>query len=233
MHGMWNYSANSFETKGPFNPWGKSGFLTVTKGGIVRLAFQGPDSSWHDVKQELDGVSNSSELLTHASFCSERESTALLVTHTASQQLRLYRIQFEWQQPKQGDPSPTLAKFTVTHLAIADSGPKSDDAADSMFMPGSTGPHLTHLEILQAPPERDSSSAAKVVILEVSVSQSNQFSAGISSTPTSILSRWEYKAGSTTLDPTFQTLGSKKSSNLKPNLKVGVTPSVCSETLLI
>lgn len=58
---------------GPHNPnLNKSALVAITRGGTIRLLMQGQDMRWQDAKTELDSISISSELLTHASMCADK-----------------------------------------------------------------------------------------------------------------------------------------------------------------
>lgn len=58
---------------GPQNPNpNKPALVVITRGGMIRLMFQGQDIRWHDLKTDLDSISVSSELLTHAAVCADK-----------------------------------------------------------------------------------------------------------------------------------------------------------------
>lgn len=58
---------------GPHNPSSnKSALVAVTRGGVIRLLLQGQDMRWQDTKAEIDGISTSAELLTHAAMCADK-----------------------------------------------------------------------------------------------------------------------------------------------------------------
>lgn len=69
----WNFVASQHKLMGPHNPSSnKSALVAITRGGTIRLLLQGQDMRWQDAKAELDSVSISSELLTHASMCADK-----------------------------------------------------------------------------------------------------------------------------------------------------------------
>ena len=70
--GQWKYSFTSYDVIGPFNPSGKPALVMINRSANLRLAFQGQDGQWHDVRHEIDGPSTSYDLLTHATFCPDR-----------------------------------------------------------------------------------------------------------------------------------------------------------------
>jgi len=76
-NGQWKYVGGQVETKGPFNPWATApnknfhAFFLVTRSGQVKFEYQTPDNRWHEVKNEIDEVSTSDEILTHAAFSTD------------------------------------------------------------------------------------------------------------------------------------------------------------------
>lgn len=72
-NGQWKYAGAQADARGPFNPWHSThkpaaAYLAVTRNGHLRFAYQTPEGRWHDIKHELDDVSTSDEILTHAAF---------------------------------------------------------------------------------------------------------------------------------------------------------------------
>ena len=77
MGGVWKYALSPYEAKGPYNPYQKSAFIVATRGASVKLFYQGLSSEWVEVKAEVDGISSSEDMLTHADFCSDKGTNAL------------------------------------------------------------------------------------------------------------------------------------------------------------
>ena len=58
---------------GPHAPVsGMSALITVTRGAVIRILFQGQDRVWHQSKAEIEKVTSPSQLLTHATLCAHR-----------------------------------------------------------------------------------------------------------------------------------------------------------------
>ncbi len=61
---------------GPYHPAGpsppKAALVSVTRSGVLRLLFQQPENKWGETHTDLEAVTTSNDLLTHASFCSDR-----------------------------------------------------------------------------------------------------------------------------------------------------------------
>lgn len=71
--GQWLCTASQHKLMGPHNPsTNKSALMAVTRGGTIRLLMQGQDSSWQEIKAEIDSISTVSELLTHAAMCADK-----------------------------------------------------------------------------------------------------------------------------------------------------------------
>lgn len=62
--------------KGPYNPWASkaqlSALVVISRGGTLRLVYQGQDSQWQDVRHDIDELSTSNDLITHASLCPDK-----------------------------------------------------------------------------------------------------------------------------------------------------------------
>ena len=57
---------------GPHNPNQKPALVAVTRGGMIRLMFQDKNMRWQHVKTEIDSISSSSELLSHAAMTADK-----------------------------------------------------------------------------------------------------------------------------------------------------------------
>lgn len=57
---------------GPHNPNQKPALVAVTRGGMIRLMFQEKNLRWQDVTTELDSISTSSGLLSHAAMTADK-----------------------------------------------------------------------------------------------------------------------------------------------------------------
>ena len=64
---------------GPLNPNGnKSALVAVTRGGAIRLLAQGQDARWQDIRTDVDSISSSSGLLSHAALSADKGLHPLL-----------------------------------------------------------------------------------------------------------------------------------------------------------
>ena len=73
----WRYNIRPVPLQGIQNPWKRPGAcIVVTKGGALILIYT-DDESPHEIKNELDGISTSNDLVTHASLCPEKGESVL------------------------------------------------------------------------------------------------------------------------------------------------------------
>ena len=58
---------------GPHNPNGnKPALVAITRGGFIRLLFQSQIGQWQDIRGEIENVSTSAGILTHAALCADK-----------------------------------------------------------------------------------------------------------------------------------------------------------------
>lgn len=84
--GQWAFTGSRSKQAGPHNPHvvgeqsnrtkpNKPALVVVTRAGVIRLLYQGPDSArWLDFQTDLESVSTAEGLLTHATICAETGS---------------------------------------------------------------------------------------------------------------------------------------------------------------
>ncbi|MCJ1388619.1 mediator complex subunit [Xylographa bjoerkii] len=219
--GQWNYTVTQQEMKGPYNPWAiktpLSALVVVSRGGYVRLVYQGQDNQWQDVRYELDDLPTSNDLLTHATLCPDRGDSLLLAVHTAGKQLRLYRAAIDWQQPTGKDQLASGPRISFQHLeTIDDCCPMLDyitQNQETYILPSSEA-QLSHLELLpQAADPRSKESASPTILATFSYLPNHYTDNEIREQPYTILSRWVMRNVESTLHTAFGSLTSKKSNS--------------------
>lgn len=218
---------------GPHNPnANKSALLAVTRGGVLRLLLQSPEMRWQDTKAEIDSISISAELLTHAAMCADKgkcicsitvcfsrsvDSTLLLATHSADRRLRFYRVSIDFQQ----------MLFNTQHLKTLDHCFPLEQPIGSSSLSYEASCQLSHLQMLPSSPETGQQELKNPTILAV-------FSQVLDNAqdPTareglySILARWEFCSRKPTLHSGFEQLMPRKPNTLIPgDLPVGVNIS--------
>jgi mediator of RNA polymerase II transcription subunit 16 len=91
----------------PFHPnQGKSALVCVTTNGFLKLFFSQNNNRMEESTIELDNVTSSDDLITHASLISDRELTdpqggfLHIALATASKQLKVVRVEIDWGTPQ-------------------------------------------------------------------------------------------------------------------------------------
>lgn len=134
---------------------GKSAFVCVTRSNQLKLVYQQTNQPWSEVMLELGELTSSSDVITHASF-GDAPGQLLLITHDASQCLRLYRVNILWNHV-QGDfhhgiPPSVNPVLRVTHVQLLDHViPQSQTAAELsqiLVQPPAIGSDKGHISIM-------------------------------------------------------------------------------------
>ena len=74
---QWSFNMTQQRLLGPRNPYQqmnnpqKGALVAITRSGIIRVLYQGPDNRWQDFKSESEIIASPSELLTHATMWPE------------------------------------------------------------------------------------------------------------------------------------------------------------------
>lgn len=152
------------------------------------------------------------------------DNALLLVVHTLSRHLRIYRIHIKWNLPSnpnqvpltQLSPVPALQVRRVQiehHCAPARSANDVDGLISGADPGNSSQAFLSHLELLPSAPESRHREATYPTVMAVfsSVQHSNH-SSQQHQEPFSIVSRWELHSENQTLHTSFDKLASKKNS---------------------
>ncbi|KAI4142263.1 MAG: hypothetical protein LQ341_003264, partial [Variospora aurantia] len=199
---------------GPHNPHligdqpgkNKAALVTITRTGIIRLIYQGPEGArWVEFRGELHSISTAAELLTHATICADKDASMLIATYSFSKHIRLYRARVEWSRQT----------FMIEHIkTIGDcSSPKQD--ADANELPSSLPypeAQLYHLEMLSPAPDPRNKETLPPLLLAFFCNYPHQNNpASIVNEPWTSIARWELNCTKPTLHPSFSQLSSKKS----------------------
>ncbi|KAK0703773.1 RNA polymerase II mediator complex subunit Sin4 [Lasiosphaeria miniovina] len=227
VHGsaVWNQSAYKYETlfSPPFGPLhpnpNKSAFLVVTASGVLKLFFSQNSARIEEASLELESVTSSDDLITHASICTDIKNQLLISLATASKQLRVIRASIQWGLPQPSDRqappgsihlNPAIKESHVAVTSWLQYGPSESSLDMSMAQ-------LSHIQTL--PPLVESINPPLLtppVVLTVrsylprdtSYNQESQ----------SIIDRWEVLSDQPqTLHPAFAQLGSKNAAASPPS----------------
>ncbi|KAI9763955.1 MAG: mediator complex subunit [Geoglossum simile] len=230
-NGQFQYSATNHKTFGPFHPMpSRSTLIGVTRGGMVRLWYQQHDARWLEVNTELESIGSSDDLLSHASFSSDRDNSLLLVIHTTSHQIRLYRININWNIPANQKPIPqsqvpSTASLQISHVKVDDfcfplghvegkDVSQSQIGLNDISRGNMSRAQLSHLEMIPPAPQLSKHSEPSYPIIM----------AAFSYVPTpleesqqnidtfSVIARWELRSAAQKLHPSFDKLGTRRNS---------------------
>lgn len=113
-NGQWEYNATSNKSPGPLHPSHNSlAIIYVTRNGSLKLLSQAANSpQWPEIKGDLESISSSSDLLTHASFSPEPGTPRLISITNAHFQI-FCADRFRWEHAS----GNTSFMWTVTSLS--------------------------------------------------------------------------------------------------------------------
>ncbi|KAK3901481.1 hypothetical protein C8A05DRAFT_16342 [Staphylotrichum tortipilum] len=217
----YRYEHRLYPAVGPWHPNpAKSAFLCVTTNGALKLFFTQNNARVEETAIELESVTSSDDLITHASICSDNHAL-LIALATASKQLRIVRVAIQWGIPQvdkqvPAGSVPLRPSLRETHVALGSwlqPGPGGLALDASMAL-------LSHIEILpsaqilpSAPPGHPQPMAPAVVLTVRSYTP--QDASSYNQESQSIIDRWEVLTDQPlSLHPAFQQLGVK--SNAQP-----------------
>ncbi|THX79645.1 hypothetical protein D6D05_04871 [Aureobasidium pullulans] len=190
----WINNMRLHEVHGVSNPIdNKAAFICVTRRSLVKLIYEQPGQPWTQFNLSLDSLTDSGDVLTHASFCQANQHL-VMATYDSSKRLRLYKIMIHWNS-NTGDGNnqkPTLnPQMAVLHVELLDQCvPQSSERAASAQLSS------LHIEPISQAIEN---STFTVVAVFTSAAQDHggKFS---------IISRWELQQADTTLHDSFKGL---------------------------
>ncbi|KAK3996902.1 hypothetical protein QBC44DRAFT_355200 [Cladorrhinum sp. PSN332] len=209
-----------------FAPWhpnmGKSAFLCVTTNGMLKLLFSQNNTRIEETALELESITSSDDLITHASICSDKTGTLLVVLATASKQLRVLRVMINWgippADPKAVPPGsvqlrPSLKESHVAVTSWLHHGPGESPLDARMAQ-------LSHIEVLPPiiePATQTSTQTTSPPIILTVRSYVPREGSPYQQEAQSIIDRWEIVTDQQqTLHPAFEQLGSKNGATTAP-----------------
>ncbi|KAH0564742.1 hypothetical protein GP486_001870 [Trichoglossum hirsutum] len=227
-NGQFQYAANNYKMLGPFHPIpSRATLIGVTRGGVVRLWYQQHDTRWLEVNTELESIGSSDDLLSHASFSSDKDNSLLLVIYTTSHQIRLYRININWNIPANQKPIPqsqvpSTATLQINHVKVDDFcfpvGPVenkdiSQIGQNDISRVEVSRAQLSHLEMVPpAPLPSKHSEPSYPTIMAIFSCVPSHFEESQQNIDTfSVITRWELRSTPQNLHSSFDKLGTRKS----------------------
>lgn len=175
---------------------------------------------------------------------SDADNTLLLAAHTISCQLRIYRIQVQWNLPANSNSVPeaqraAVPRMQVQHIKLEQrfaplhSAKDEDGSATSSSPLDPSQAHLSHLEFVPVAPESKQRGPTYPAVVAVFSCMPGSNSNGQQSQELfSIISRWELRSTNQTLHRSFTQLASKRANgnlNLESSVSlrtsIGMTPA--------
>ncbi|KAK3694565.1 mediator complex, subunit Med16 [Podospora appendiculata] len=170
---VWNQTEYRYENSltpayGPFHPnQGRSALVCVTTNGLLKLLFSQNNNRIEETALEIESVTSSDDLITHASLCSDKHMLIIALA-TASKQLRVVQATIGWNLPsadKQAPPGsmtlrPTLNERHVAVTSWLQHGPSESPLDASMAQ-------LSLIEMLPSAADRATSVVVSPLVLTV------------------------------------------------------------------
>ncbi|KAI3586589.1 mediator complex, subunit Med16 [Fusarium oxysporum f. sp. albedinis] len=207
----YTYESSFVHAGGPTHPSpAKSALLTITTHGVIRMFWSQNTNRLEETTMELESISASDELITHASFASEKKHLLLAVA-TTSKQLKLIKIEIQWGQASQADkatgrPAGNLSPSLVEkHLATTNwlQGGPGDSSLDISMI------ELSHLEVLPSVVDSTGKNTTPPMVVTARSRTPTESSYQGSQ---SVVDRWEAIEQKQNLPSAYEQLGSRRNS---------------------
>ncbi|KAM5355943.1 hypothetical protein ACJ41O_002589 [Fusarium nematophilum] len=205
----YTYESSFVPSGGPSHPNpAKSALVTITATGILRMIWSQTNNRIEETTIELESISSSDELITHAAFASEKSKC---LNRRLNGQLLTFsrtfaaRPSYELKTPKASRPGGNLNPSLVEkHLATTNwlQGGPSDSSHDALMA------ELSHLEVLPSILDNSKNSTPPMVV----AARSRTPNEGSYQMAQSVLDRWEAIEQRQDLQPAFEQLGTRRSS---------------------
>ena len=220
--GLYKHETSYTKVLGPCHPHGsRSALISITTNGLFRLMFQTNNNRFEETAIELESITSSDDLITHAAVCNDR-NTLLIALATSSKQLRIIRAAISWSNDK-----PSEKQAHPQNAAIAPSILEQHVAVVPWLQHDSNDPvldesmsQLSHIEILPFIPKDKSHQAIhNPVVLTVRTHLPAEGASMYEQEPTSVIERWEVVSEQPqTLHPAFAQLNTGNSTT-NPNVR--------------
>ncbi|KAF7557671.1 hypothetical protein G7046_g5986 [Stylonectria norvegica] len=208
----YQYESSFTHANGPSHPnTSKSALLTLTTNGTLKMFWAQNNARIEETVMEIESVNSSDDLVTHATFASDKKHL-LLALATSSKQLRLVKLEISWGGGSQADKStnpqsklldPSLVESQLATTTWLQGG--SNDLSHDAYMA-----ELSHLEVLPSQLDNTGQNTMPAVVVAIRSRAPNEGSFQMAQ---SILDRWEVVEQTQDLHPAFEQLGARHSSN--------------------
>ncbi|OBT45969.1 hypothetical protein VE00_03746 [Pseudogymnoascus sp. WSF 3629] len=208
----------------------KSALITVSTGGTLSLLWPQADGKWHELSSDIESISSSDDLITHASICADKNNTLLLAFATTAKKLSIARIAIKWGSPTANPPdrpvNPALNTVTPTIIIrlLSDTNwmdGSASDASDPFHLSPSMAA-LSHLSILSPSPDGPGGRPTSPTVITIRSHLPNSLSQYNQDTH-SLINRWELSEASPSVHPAFEQLSARRNS---VGSKPGPSPSL-------
>ncbi|CAK7265909.1 Mediator of RNA polymerase II transcription subunit 16 [Sporothrix epigloea] len=211
-NGSYKYENTLVPVSGPYHPYpSKSALLCVSVGGTLRLLFLQSNNMVQDTSIELENITSSDDLVTHASICSEK-NMLLVALVTASRKLKVLRAAIGWNptqaekqashQIQQLNPILQQKSAAVTTLLQRNDGETQLDISSAL---------ASHVKILPSALLAGTNQWTPPLVIVVRDYLPTADTANVSPEPQSIINRWELLVETPlqSIHPAFEQLGFK------------------------
>ncbi|KAG5985084.1 hypothetical protein E4U55_001587 [Claviceps digitariae] len=209
---VYQYESSFFHALGPCHPHpAKSAFFCMSMNGLLKMYWSQNNGRMEETVMELESVNETDELVTHASFSSDRKYLLVAIV-TSSNQLKFLKIEIQWAGPGSSSDKNSMQQnarlnpaLVETHIAsvnlLCEGRPDAIHDASSA--------ELSFVQILPAVMDNTGSGTASPVVLTV---RSRAASDGNFQMAESIVDRWEAVESKQSLDPAFEELSYRRNS---------------------
>ncbi|KAF3483237.1 uncharacterized protein GIQ15_02561 [Arthroderma uncinatum] len=200
--------------------------------GLMWLSINRSESKWGDMVVELHSTGYTNDILTHAAMAPVDGGGIMVVTYSASNDLRLYRAQLKWegapvdtahQRPNNSIAVPSIQlvhiEVEVPHVVPSPStyalgNPENiANNANGLFA-------LTHLQVIACPLDSPGGQTAPAILAVFSYPIHNSHGRSHIEHP-SVLARWEFRSVTQNLHRSFDNIVSKQARHpLLPNTEL-------------
>ncbi|KIH87170.1 mediator of RNA polymerase II transcription subunit 16, fungi type [Sporothrix brasiliensis 5110] len=213
----YRYETTLVHASGPYHPNpNKSALLCVTVSGTLRLLFSQNSNLVQDTSIELENITSSDDLTSHASICTDK-NMLLIAMVTASRQLKVVRAAIGWNQSQQDKQAPLQSqqlnpmlqhKPTAVTTWLQHSGGESQLDISSDL--------VSHVEMLPSALPTGANQWSQPLVIVVREYLPTQSTASYHPEPQSIVDRWELVTESPPqpLHPAFEQLGFKPTQSI-------------------
>ncbi|CAK7273961.1 Mediator of RNA polymerase II transcription subunit 16 [Sporothrix epigloea] len=194
----------------PYHPNpAKSALLCVTVSGTLRLLFSQSSNMVQETSIELENITSSDDLATHASICSEK-NMLLVAMVTTSRKLKVVRAAISWNQAQAEKQTPHQSQQLNPSLqqksaAVTTWLQRNDDETQLDII----STQISHIEILPSALLAGQNQWIPPLVVVIREYVPTPDTANFSPEPQSIINRWELLVETPlqSIHPAFEQLG--------------------------